>query len=126
MCCFQNAPGIVGAWSLICHRTRQMCSHSNSYQWAIGSEHQCARAHLGGTFNRFLMVATNPKITSHFGVDASHRAKENRTHRTHWPAAHGLDFLRVRCGCAYVKPPAPLVISRVDADARRMRTENEL
>jgi len=126
MCCFQNAPGIVGAWSLICHLTRQMCSHSNSFQWAICSRHQCARAHLGSTFIHFLMVATNPKTTSHFGVDASHRAKENRTHRTHWPAADHLDFLRVRSGCGFVKPPMFPIIPGLGADARWMRTEDGL
>lgn len=120
MCCFQNAPaGILGAWSLICLLTRQMFSHSNSFQWAISSWHQCARAHLGSTVNRFLMVVTNPKTTSHFGVDASHRAKENRTHRTHWPAASSLDFLRVRCGCASVKPSVCFVIPGLG----RMRLE---
>lgn len=126
MCCFQNAPGIVGAWSLICHLTRQICSHSNSFQWAIFSRHHCDRAHLGSTFNRLLMVATNPKTTSHFGVDASHRAKENRTHRTHWPAASSLDFLRVRCGCASVKPSVRSVIPGLGQDAPRVRTADEL
>jgi hypothetical protein len=126
MCCFQNAPDIIGDWWRACHQPEQPFSYWNPSPPLIGTRHQPVGERPSRRFSRLLMVAINPKTNSHFGVDASHRAKDKRTHRTHWPAADHLDFLRVQYGCACVKPPVLSVIPCLGADARRMRTEDEL
>jgi hypothetical protein len=62
--------------------------------------------------------------TGLFGLDASHRAKENRTHPTHWPAANHLNFSCVRSGCACGVPSVPRANPGLTRDARRMREED--
>lgn len=74
-------------------------------------------------------VTTEPRRpirTGLFGLDASHQAKENKTHPTHWPAANRLDFSRVRSGCAR----GALAVSRTNPgptkNTGRMRGEDGL
>lgn len=67
-----------------------------------------------------------PIRTGLFGLDASHRAKGNRTHPTHWPAANRLDFSRVRSGCAVLARCVSRAIPGQTANTGRMRGEDGL
>jgi hypothetical protein len=123
---FPNAPGIMDGWWCARHRTGMNLCFPNQLLSTIGTRHRYAADHLSGGPGQFPVTAPTTQLAGVFGIDASHRAKDNRTHRTHWPAAYSLDFLRVRCGCASVKPSVRSVIPGLGPDAPRVRTEDEL
>lgn len=118
---FQDAAGIMNAWWCACQLTGPYPSHLPTIPAAIDTRYRQAGDRPTRRQCRAVAAMQTSQLEGLFGLDASHRAKENRTHPTHWPAADGQDFPRVRSGGAGVARSIPRAIPGLTTDARRMR-----
>ena len=120
----QDADGIMNGWWCACHLTGSHLSPFAPFSSAFDTRHRNAGAYP--TRRQCQAITTIPaaRLAERFGLDASHRAKENRTHPTHWPAANHLDFSRVRPGCACGACSMSRANPGLTKDARRMRGED--
>ncbi len=111
MSIFWDTPAIEGSLmpAHVCCQTEPHLRHS-TLQSALfpsktGARLRYSRRHpcgQPGWTDRVCAMASAARLAGHFGVDASHRARERRTHLTHWPAAEcrGVSWVRSACGAA--------------------------
>lgn len=77
-----------------------------------------------GALGAVTIEPRRPIRTGLFGLDASHRGKENRTHPTHDRERPEQGFPRVRSGCARGARSVSRANPERSKDTRRMRGED--
>lgn len=121
---FQDADGGLNGWQCACHLTGPHISQLPPFPSAFDTRYRNEGACSTRKQCQAIATMTAAQLAGFFGLDASHRAKENRTHRTHWPAADFLRVSRVRSGYAVLARYVSRAIPGPTKNARRMRGED--
>ena len=97
---FQNSAGIMNGGWCVYHLTGTYLSLPNPLSRALGTRHRHAGDHSSSGRSQATVTTQTEQLAWFVGLDASHRAKGNRTHRTHQCISVYSQISRVRSGCA--------------------------